>query len=136
MIDLFHRILNSNSPHIWILSILIPWIVIKKVKDVLSYKNYGLKYFVIIEGPKILGIAVFIYMYLCFLEYFSYEEMLLNLILFGVVSLLRSLSCFIQIKEYNYIFDTKKLKRKRKEMFMMLLCGIYFISAFYLFYFK
>ncbi|MDK8253670.1 hypothetical protein [Dialister micraerophilus] len=136
MIDLFHRILNSNSPHIWILSILIPWIVIKKVKDVLSYKNYGLKYFVIIEGPKILGIAVFIYMYLCFLEYFSYEEMLLNLILFGVVSLLRSLSCFIQIKEYNYIFDTKKLKRKRKEMFVMLLCGIYFISAFYLFYFK
>lgn len=136
MIDLFHRILNSNSPHIWILSILLPWIVIKKVKDVLSYKNYGLKYFVIIEGPKILGIAVFIYMYLCFLEYFSYEEMLLNLILFGVVSLLRSLSCFIQIKEYNYIFDTKKLKRKRKEMFVMLLCGIYFISAFYLFYFK
>lgn len=136
MIDLFQRILNSNSPHIWILSILIPWIVIKKVKDVLSYKNYGLKYFVIIEGPKILGIAVFIYMYLCFLEYFSYEEMLLNLILFGVVSLLRSLSCFIQIKEYNYIFDTKKLKRKRKEMFVMLLCGIYFISAFYLFYFK
>ena len=62
--------------------------------------------------------------------------MLLNLILFGVVSLLRSLSCFIQIKEYNYIFDTKKLKRKRKEMFVMLLCGIYFISAFYLFYFK